>query len=55
MKMNEDRNLPLNEDFHRVLARIMFKRAKKHVATTMTAVSGRYVFSEVSKTSIFLQ
>jgi hypothetical protein len=25
-----------------VLARIIFKRTKKHVATTMTAVSGRY-------------
>jgi hypothetical protein len=32
-----------------VLARIIFKRAKKHVATTMTAVSVRYL------TGIFLQ
>jgi hypothetical protein len=35
--------------FFRVLARIIFRRAKKHVATTMTAVSGD-IFSEVSKT-----
>jgi hypothetical protein len=27
---------------NRVLARIIFKRAKKHVATTMTVVSGKY-------------
>jgi hypothetical protein len=40
----------------RVLARIIFKRAKNHVATTMTAVSGPGdIFSEVSNTGIFLQ
>jgi hypothetical protein len=39
----------------RVLVRIKFKRPKKHVATTLTrAVSGD-IFSEVSKTGIFLQ
>jgi hypothetical protein len=27
---------------YRVRARVIFKRPKKHVATTMTAVSGRY-------------
>jgi hypothetical protein len=39
---------------YKVPARIIFKRAKKHVATTMTAVSGD-ISSEVSKTGIFLQ
>jgi hypothetical protein len=38
----------------RVLARIIFTGAKKHVATTMTAVLGD-IFSEVSKTGIFLK
>jgi hypothetical protein len=37
-----------------VLARIIFMRTKKHVATTMTR-RGDIFFSEVSKTGIFLQ
>jgi hypothetical protein len=43
----------------RVLTKIIFKRAKKHVTTAMTAISGDIfqgdIFSEVSKTGIFLQ
>jgi hypothetical protein len=44
-----DAHLVSSAVFIRVLARIIFKRAKKHVATTMTAVFGEIFLVKCQK------